>query len=171
MLSAGRFHDLTLRQEHWKPNFRKATIGAVSTTYVFRFFPFLRHGMKIAPLFTRWMDESMLTMTKMMNEQIPDRVRLARKQHEAGITLDRPSIFSTLMGSTLPEAEKTDARLIGEGFTTISAGTETTAVRLTSILIPISTWITNIQVVDPRYHHLLPPQSTRNSSPAHKRTS
>lgn len=69
-------------------------------------------------------------MLKELNEQMPARVRKAKKEHEAGIKRDSPSIFSALLDSSLPEQEKGDVRLSGEGFTMIGAGTETTAVSL-----------------------------------------
>lgn len=67
-------------------------------------------------------------MLKESNEKMPARVRKAQKAHEAGVKQDSPSIFTALLDSSLPEQEKTDLRLGGEGFSMIGAGTETTAV-------------------------------------------
>lgn len=64
------------------------------------------------------------------NERMPARVRKAKQEHESGKLQDRASIFAAILGSSLPDEEKTDYRLGGEGFSMISAGTETTAVRL-----------------------------------------
>lgn len=69
-------------------------------------------------------------MLKESNEKMPARVRKAKKEHEAGIKRDSPSIFTALLDSSLPEQEKSDLRLGGEGFTMIAAGTETSAVSL-----------------------------------------
>jgi hypothetical protein len=64
------------------------------------------------------------------NEKMPARVRNAKKEHEAGINRGSLSIFTALLDSSLPEQEKTDLRLGGEGFSMIAAGTETTAVSI-----------------------------------------
>jgi cytochrome P450 len=82
----------------------------------------------IAPLFADWVTEDLGVMLKESNEKMPARVRNSKKEREAGVKQDRPSIFTALLDSSLPEQEKTDLRLGGEGFSMIGAGTETTAV-------------------------------------------
>jgi cytochrome P450 len=82
----------------------------------------------IAPLFANWVKEDLGAMLKESNEKMPARVRNAKKEREAGVERDSPSIFTALLDSSLPEQEKTDLRLGGEGFSMIGAGTETTAV-------------------------------------------
>jgi hypothetical protein len=61
------------------------------------------------------------------NEKMPARVRRAKQDHKASTTQDHPSIFAAILGSPLPEVEKTDRRPGGEDFSMVSAGTETTA--------------------------------------------
>jgi cytochrome P450 len=119
-----------LIQENWQPNFRKPLYGALKATYIFRFVPLLKVFVDIAPLFADWVNEDMGVMLKESNEKMPARVRKAKKEQEAGVKHDSPSIFTALLDSSLPEQEKTDLRLGGEGFSMIGAGTETTAVSL-----------------------------------------
>jgi hypothetical protein len=58
----------------------------------------------------------------------PKRIRQARKDYEAGVVRERPSVFMDILASSLPEEEKSVDRLSGEGFSLTGAGTETTAV-------------------------------------------
>lgn len=67
-------------------------------------------------------------MLKESNEAMPARVRKATGDIAAGKGQDNASIFAAIIRSSLPDVEKTDRRLGGEGFSMISAGTETTAV-------------------------------------------
>lgn len=69
-------------------------------------------------------------MLEESNERIPARIRKAKHDYKASVIEDRPSIFTAILDSSLPESEKTDYRLAGEGFSMISAGTETTAVSI-----------------------------------------
>jgi hypothetical protein len=96
--------------------------------YTFRFLPFLKILVDIAPLFADWLEEDIRVMLKESNEMMPARVQKVRKEHEAGVNPQFPSIFSDLLNFSLPEHEKTDLRIGGEGCAMIGAGTETTAV-------------------------------------------
>ncbi|KAJ5578592.1 uncharacterized protein N7459_007556 [Penicillium hispanicum] len=120
-----------LRQESWEPNFRTALNAVLESTFVFRFFPPLKVLADIAPLFAKWLNEDMRIMLEESNERIPARIRRAKQNYKAGAVGDRPSIFTAILEASLPESEKTDYRLGGEGFSMISAGTETTAWTIT----------------------------------------
>jgi hypothetical protein len=102
----------------------------LATTYAFRFFPPLKILTDLAPLFAKWVREDMKIMLVESSESMPARVRKAKQDYHEGTKDGRPSVFSSILDSPLPEQEKTDYRLGGEGFSMISAGTETTAVSL-----------------------------------------
>lgn len=115
-------------QKNWEPNFREPLNAVLATIFLFRFFPPLKVLVDIAPLFAKWVREDIRKMLEESSEKMPARIRKARQNYKAGKTQDRPSIFATILDSNLPNVEKTDHRLGGEGFSMISAGTETTAV-------------------------------------------
>lgn len=100
----------------------------LNTAYLFRFFPPLRSLVHGAPFFAPYASGDIGTLMKEMYINTPARIRQARKDHEAGVVRDRPSVFTDILASSLPEQEKTDYRLSGEGFSLTGAGTETTAV-------------------------------------------
>jgi hypothetical protein len=54
----------------------------------------------------------------------PKRIRQARKDYEAGVVRERPSVFMDIVASSLPEEEKSVDRLSGEGFSLTGAGTK-----------------------------------------------
>ncbi|KAL4814455.1 cytochrome P450 [Aspergillus spinulosporus] len=101
--------------------------------HVFRAFPFLKRLTDIAPLCARWASPGIREMLIESNERMPARIQKAREDSKRGITKTQPSLFAALLDAPLPEAEKTDSRLGGEGFLMIAAGTETTAWTLTVI--------------------------------------
>lgn len=121
-------HQLMPSQKGWEPNFREPLNALLASTFLFRFFPPLRVLVNIAPLFAKWAGEDFRNMLTEMDERMPARIRKTKQDREAGIKQERPSIFTTILDSSLPDAEKTDRRLGGEGFSMISAGTDPTAV-------------------------------------------
>ncbi|KAF7858483.1 hypothetical protein EAF04_009083 [Stromatinia cepivora] len=120
-----------IKQENWAPNFREPLNAVLATTYLFRFFPSLKVLVDIAPLFAKWVRDDIAIMLAESNEKMPARIRKAKQAYNDGTNADRPSIFTAILSSSLPDTEKTDHRLGGEGFSMISAGTETTAWTLT----------------------------------------
>ncbi|KAK7931818.1 Cyrochrome P450 monooxygenase [Apiospora marii] len=120
-----------VRQPNWEPNFREPLNAMLGLIYVFRFFPLLKILVDILPLFAKWVGGDIGRMLKESNEAMPARVRKATEDVAAGKVQDNASIFAAIIGSSLPDVEKTDRRLGGEGFSMISAGTETTAWTLT----------------------------------------
>jgi hypothetical protein len=153
-----------LAQDDWEPNFRKPLNSLLEATFLFRFFPLLKVFTDVAPLFAKWLSDDIRNMLVESNERMPARVRKAKQDHKAGVTNARLSIFAAIIDSSLPEQEKTDVRLGGEGFSMISAGTETTAVGPISISILIHLLENLLMlVVDTHSHHLLPSPPTGNS--------
>lgn len=102
--------------------------GLFKAAFVFRFFPALRLLFDAAPLFANWLRDDIRNMLVESTERMPERVRNARQDHKAGEAHPNPRIFAAIMGSSLPDREKADFRLAGEGFSLVTAGTETTAV-------------------------------------------
>ncbi|KAJ5690941.1 hypothetical protein N7488_012508 [Penicillium malachiteum] len=124
-----------LTQENWEPNFRAPLNAVLESTFLFRFFPPLKVLTDMAPLFAKWLNEDMRIMLEESNERIPARIRKAKRDLQTGTIGDRPSIFTAILDSSLPESEKTDYRLGGEGFSMISAGTETTAASIWTLTV------------------------------------
>ncbi|GCB21809.1 trichodiene oxygenase [Aspergillus awamori] len=123
-------------QEGWTPNFREPLNAVLAATFPFRFFPPLRILADIAPLFAKWARRDVNIMLVESSEKMPARIQAARQDYQTTTgcstsTTGSGSIFRDILRSSLPEAEKTDRRLGGEGFSMISAGTETTAWTLT----------------------------------------
>ncbi|KAK8080844.1 cytochrome P450 monooxygenase aflU [Apiospora hydei] len=116
-----------LAQEGWKPNFRAATLASLSMCYVYKFIPVLRAWAYVAPYLVPYLQGSIRLLMEEMTVKIPTYVRRAMDERADG------RIFSELLGSKLPDEEKTVYRLSGEGFSLMSAGTETTATALSMI--------------------------------------
>jgi len=100
----------------------------LNTSFLFRYFPSVRSLVHIAPFLAPYMSGDIGILMKEMYISTPERIVQARKDYEAGVERDRPSIFTDILASSLPEEEKTVERLSGEGFSLTGAGTETTAV-------------------------------------------
>jgi hypothetical protein len=106
----------------------------LNTSYLFRFFPWVRSLVGVAPFLAPYMTGDIGILMKEMYINTPERIRQARRDYEAGVVRKRPSVFTDILASSLPEHEKTVDRLSGEGFSLTGAGTETTAVSLVSTL-------------------------------------
>ncbi|KAF3046270.1 hypothetical protein E8E11_001192 [Didymella keratinophila] len=64
---------------------------------------------------------------KEMFVNTPERVDRAERDYEDGVLRKRPVIFADILASSLPEHEKSKERLLGEAFSVMSAGTETSS--------------------------------------------
>lgn len=100
----------------------------LNTAFFFRFFPWARGLADSASLFAPYLSGDIGVLLREMYIATPKRVRQAVQDHENGVVRDRPTIFSDILASSLPEHEKTADRLAGEAFSLTGAGTETTAV-------------------------------------------
>ncbi|OTB00209.1 hypothetical protein M426DRAFT_268132 [Hypoxylon sp. CI-4A] len=118
-------------QESWEPNFKESLNSFASMTFVFRFFPFLKKVAELAPFVVSLLFKESAPLMVEIGERMPSHIRKVREDFNNGIVKDAPSIFSSILGSSLPESEKTDTRLTGEGILMMSAGTETTSWTLT----------------------------------------
>ncbi|KAI0000250.1 cytochrome P450 [Xylariaceae sp. FL0662B] len=116
-----------LDQEEWTPNFKAAFEAFVKSTYLFRFVPIMRNVVRIAPYLAKYMGDDIARLMKEMNETIPGHITKAQQDRTRG------RIFTELIDSSLPDEDKTIYRLSGEGWSLISAGTETTAATLSTI--------------------------------------
>ncbi|KAF2036389.1 putative cytochrome P450 [Setomelanomma holmii] len=122
-----------IEQDGWEPNFREPMSAFLNTSYLFRFFPWVRGLVNVAPFLAPYLSGDIGILMKEMYINTPTRIRQAREDHEAGIMRERPSVFTDILASSLPEHEKTVDRLSGEGFSLTGAGTETTAWTLSVI--------------------------------------
>ncbi|KAH8896733.1 cytochrome P450 [Thozetella sp. PMI_491] len=118
-------------QPDWEPNFREPINGFANGTFIFRFFPVLRGLVTVVPFFSRFLPKEIRILMTEMYVHMPARIRKAKVDREAGIKYDRPTVFSDILGSSLPEEEKTVFRLVAEGFGLVGAGTETTSWAMT----------------------------------------
>lgn len=75
----------------------------------------------------KYMPEDMTILNNTINVNIPNMIKRAQAEHEAGIVKDRLTVFDSLIESDLPVEEKSVYRLTGEGIALLSAGTETTS--------------------------------------------
>ena len=101
----------------------------LKNAYMFRYFPWTRYLTEAAPLLTPYVSGDLGLLMKEMNVDLPGRVRQAERDHKDGVLRKRPTVFSDILASSLPEHEKTHERLSGEAFSLMGAGTETTSVR------------------------------------------
>ncbi|KAI2616488.1 cytochrome P450 [Hypoxylon sp. NC1633] len=113
-----------LAQESWEPNFRRPTYAMLRTIYVFRFFPILRHTMALGSLFIKYLPEDTALMLRTLNTDVPTQIKRTKATLAAGRT-PRPTIFGTLLSSSLSARDKSAARLAGEAASLLAAGTET----------------------------------------------
>ncbi|KAL5001375.1 cytochrome P450 [Aspergillus recurvatus] len=118
-------------QEGWEPNYRNALNAAQTPVHVFRAFPFLKRLTDIVPLVAKWASPGIRDMLIESNERMPARIHKVKQDSKSGVPRTQQSMFAAILDSPLPEAEKTEQRLGGEGFAMIGAGIETTAWTLT----------------------------------------
>lgn len=116
-----------LEQGAFEPNFRRAVFSILNMRYFFKFFPWLKQLVRVEPYLRKYMPEDMTILNNTINVNIPNMIRRAQKEHEAGIVKDRLTVFDTLLDSDLPAKEKSFHRLTGEATALLSAGTETTS--------------------------------------------
>ncbi|KAI2472113.1 cytochrome P450 [Annulohypoxylon bovei var. microspora] len=115
-----------LTQKMGTPNFRGPLYALLNMTYVFRFYPLLKHTLMAMPWFLDYLPKGMSLLVHTMQIDIPSRVNKAIADTNAGVVDEKyPTIFGELINSDLPAAEKTQARLAGEAVTVLGGGTET----------------------------------------------
>ncbi|CAJ2502480.1 Uu.00g098740.m01.CDS01 [Anthostomella pinea] len=116
-----------LDRDDFGQNFKRAFEALVTTTHTVRFFPILRHTVRLMPLIGGAMGPDIAYLVKSMYETIPSHIVKAQERKSSG------NIFTELLESSLPASEKSMYRLSGEGWSLVAAGSETTAAALTFI--------------------------------------
>jgi len=114
-----------LDQEGWYPNFREPTASVLRPVFVFRFFPWTKASAALGKYLVDWMPTDIALMIRMLQIDMPARVRQAKADLDAGVTYERPTIFGELMKSDLELLEKEPQRLADEAVAVVRAGTET----------------------------------------------
>ncbi|KAK6849985.1 cytochrome P450 [Apiospora arundinis] len=109
----------------WGKNYKGALEGFTAYVYFWRFFPQFAPLVALAPYVLDYIPEDFSELMRELYVTIPGYVRAARRNPKAG------TIFTDLLDSDLPPAEKTEARLAADGFSLTGAGAETTANMLT----------------------------------------
>nr|XP_036582011.1 trichodiene oxygenase [Colletotrichum truncatum]KAF6790568.1 trichodiene oxygenase [Colletotrichum truncatum] len=123
-----------LDQEGWTPNFRAPTAGALNVTYLFRFFPLMKHLLLLGPWLSRFLPQDMAYMIDTFHVTVPNMIEKAKRERKSGILNDNnPNIFAAVFDSDLPPEEKTTYRLTGEGSSLVYAGTETVSTALAAL--------------------------------------
>ncbi|VUC28941.1 unnamed protein product [Clonostachys rosea] len=118
-----------LDRPDFERSFKKAFESVVSTSHVFRHIPILRHLVGILSVIGPYLGSDMAFMVESMNETIPNHIIRAQQQK----SVSSPRVFTEIMNSPIPEKEKTIYRLSGEGWSLVTAGSETTASTLCAI--------------------------------------
>jgi hypothetical protein len=96
-------------QEGWGPNFKDFVDAFLSTNYLFRFFPFLRHIVAIVPLLphlSKLLSQEFRLPVDELYIRFPKLIAEAQHQQVTGITAKRRTIFHDILESPLPESEK-----------------------------------------------------------------
>lgn len=122
-----------LQQPGWYPNFRDPTQATLRPVFFFRFFPFLRGLSEVAKWFVDYLPEDIGLFVRTLQIDLPRQIEQTRRDMEAGIALDRETIFGSLLGSDLETHEKNGQRLAAEALAIVGAGTETTSWALSVI--------------------------------------
>ncbi|CAN8099684.1 unnamed protein product [Discula destructiva] len=115
-------------QVGWEPNFSSWVKSFLNNAYLLRHVAPVRAAVAVAPLFANYMGEDMRNIMNHLQVIIPGYIEKALADRK-----DRRIFADLIESEQLPDEEKTAFRLSGEGFTLLSAGTETTAASLTCI--------------------------------------
>lgn len=118
----------------------------LNTAFFFRYFPWARGLAHTAPLLAPYISGDVGILLREMYINTPQRVLQAIKDYKGGVVRDRPTVFSDVLSSSLPEREKTAERLSGEAFSLTGAGTETTAVSV--LHMHTWRWFKRLTIID-----------------------
>lgn len=119
-----------IAQDSWNKGFKTALESFTQSIYLLRFVPQLRSLADVAPYIQDYLPEHMGNLFKELTVTMPRHIRKAVEGH----AYSKGRIFADLLDSNLPDSEKTEYRLSGEGFSFTTAGTETTAVSFHHVL-------------------------------------
>ncbi|KAH8199347.1 hypothetical protein TruAng_006479 [Truncatella angustata] len=127
-----------LHQDSWEPNIRGPAKSILKPMYMFRFFPILTDLYIRASAITERLSEEMALMIRYTTVDVPNIIKKTKAETEAGVQ-DDVTIFGSLLQSSLPEDEKTVARLSSEATALIGAATDTVSWALTVITFHLLT--------------------------------
>ncbi|KAJ8111309.1 hypothetical protein OPT61_g6064 [Boeremia exigua] len=116
-----------LDQEGWFPNFREPLASMLRPVFIFRFFPWTKASAGFGKYLVDYMPPSAALMVRTLQIDLPEKMRKAKADIDAGIKYDRPTVFGTILESDLVSLEKEPQRLADEAAGIIGAGTETTS--------------------------------------------
>ncbi|KAJ4343180.1 hypothetical protein N0V87_000402 [Didymella glomerata] len=116
-----------LDQDGWYPNFREPLASILKPVFIFRFFPWTKASAGIGKYLVDYMPPSTAMMVRTLQIDLPEKMRKAKADIDAGIKYDRPTVFGTILESDLVSLEKEPQRLADEAAGVIGAGTETTS--------------------------------------------
>ncbi|KAK6218825.1 hypothetical protein LQW54_002751 [Pestalotiopsis sp. IQ-011] len=111
----------------WSPNFRDPTIATLRYMFVFRFWPSLKSLTKIGVWFLDKLPEETALLVRLMQMDIPNKVKKATDDWNAGIVYEQPTIVGAIVESDLSAEEKKPERVAHDALAVVGAGTETTA--------------------------------------------
>ncbi|KAH9885543.1 cytochrome P450 monooxygenase-like protein [Xylariomycetidae sp. FL2044] len=115
-------------QDGFEPNFGTWVRSFLDSAYMVRYVPGIKAMTKLLPHFAAYMGQDMRDLMHQLNVEIPRHVRRATAEKENG------RLFTDLVESPmLSESDKSMYRLVGEGFSVLTGGTETTASTLACI--------------------------------------
>ncbi|EQB51687.1 cytochrome P450 [Colletotrichum gloeosporioides Cg-14] len=116
-----------LQQEGWYPNFRAPTASILRPVFVFRFFPWTKSLTVLGEWLINYLPADIALLIQTLKIDIPNRVKKTKKELDAGIRHERPTVFGSLLESELSMLEKEPERLGDEATAVVGAGTETTS--------------------------------------------
>lgn len=120
-------------QETWEPNLATQSNSFFKSAYMMRHNALARKMSQVLPLMADYLGEDVRSVMRQMNVTIPGYIKSA---------LDNPDngrVFADLMkDKEMDDGEMSMYRLSGEGFNFLLAGTETTAVSLSTRILTCS---------------------------------
>ncbi|KAF9699924.1 hypothetical protein EKO04_002335 [Ascochyta lentis] len=116
-----------LDQPGWYPNFREPLASILRPVFIFRFFPWTKASASLGKYLVDYMPPSSALMVRTLQIDLPEKMRKAKADIDAGIKYDRPTVFGTILESDLVSLEKEPQRLADEAAAVVGAGTETTS--------------------------------------------
>ncbi|KAI1387579.1 cytochrome P450 [Hypoxylon trugodes] len=120
-----------LEQKDWTPNFHIAELAVLKPIYFLRYFPMLTKLYGLADHLVDYLPKDLALFIQTFRIDVPNHVRNTQLKIDSGVTMDRATIFNTLL--QLPPGQKNLLNSNHEAMTLLAAGTETTSWTLTVI--------------------------------------
>ena len=90
-----------LDQDGWYPNFREPLASILKPVFIFRFFPITKASAGIGKYLVDYMPPSTAMMVRTLQINLPEKMRKAKADIDAGIKYDRPTVFGTILELSL----------------------------------------------------------------------